>query len=99
MQPSQLFFPPAVLIDSVYGLFSAAWAKSAAAGQPSIVRAVVANSFWGLIWTGLLYAVSLGSQLVGPMMLQRIVAGLSCWSAEAGAAGRSGTCPTQQDLY
>ena len=93
VQPAQLYFPRAVLIKHVHGLFDAAWVKSLKAGKPDIVRAVVANSFWSLIWTGLLYAVSLGCQLVGPLVLQHIVAGLQCWARKAPQ------CPTQADLY
>lgn len=93
MQPAQLYFPKAVLIDRVHGLFNAAWVKSIKAGRPDIVRAVVANSSWGLLWTGLLYAVSLACQLVGPLVLQQIVSGLQCW-------GRHGAqCPTEAHLY
>lgn len=96
MQPAQLFFPSAVLIDRVYGLFNAAWVKGLKAGKPNIVRAVVANSFWSLIWTGLLYTVSLGCQLVGPIVLQRIVSGLQCWAKPSAYGGH---CPTEAHLY
>lgn len=96
VQPAQLFFPSAVLIDRVYGLFNAAWVKGLKAGKPNIVRAVVANSFWSLIWTGLLYTVSLGCQLVGPIVLQRIVSGLQCWGKPSAYGGH---CPTEAHLY
>lgn len=96
MQPAQLYFPRAVLVEKVHGLFDAAWQRSVKAGKPNIVWAVVANSFWGLIWTGLLYAVSLGCQLVGPIVLQRIVAGLQCWGNPSAYGGH---CPTEAGLY
>jgi hypothetical protein len=99
VQPRDLFFPPAVLIASVHGRFAAAWQKSCAAGRPNIVRAVIANSLWGLTWTGLLYAVSLGSQLVGPVVLQRIVAGLQCWAVHGGKGAAGAACPTEAQLY
>lgn len=96
MQPEQLYFPKAVLIERVHGLFNAAWVKGLKAGKPNIVLAVIANSLWGLIWTGLLYALSLACQLVGPLVLQRIVAGLQCWAKPSAYGGH---CPTQADLY
>lgn len=96
VQPAQLYFPRAVLVEKVHGLFNAAWQKGLKAGKPNIVWAVIANSLWGLIWTGLLYAVSLGCQLVGPLVLQRIVSGLQCQAKPS--AGR-GHCPTEAELY
>lgn len=80
----------------MHGLFNAAWQKGLKAGKPNIVWAVVANSLWGLIWTGLLYAVSLGCQLVGPIVLQRIVGGLQCRS---NPKVYGGSCPTDATLY
>lgn len=44
---------------------------------------------------GGLYALSLASQLVGPMMLSRIVSGLQCWAMH----GKGGVCPTSQQQY
>lgn len=96
VQPAQLFFPRAVLVEKVHGLFNAAWQKGLKAGKPNIVWAVVANSLWSLIWTGLLYAVSLGCQLVGPLVLQRIVSGLQCQSNPSAYGGH---CPTEAELY
>lgn len=96
VQPAQLYFPRAVLVEKVHGLFNTAWQKGLKAGKPNIVWAVIANSLWGLIWTGLLYAVSLGCQLVGPLVLQRIVSGLQC---QGKASAYGGHCPTEAELY
>jgi hypothetical protein len=74
-----------------------AWAKQQARAKPDIRLAVLAGSWGGLLYTGVLYAISIASQLVGPMMLQQIVSGLSCFSAQAGGAPI--TCPTQDQLY
>jgi hypothetical protein len=93
---SQLYFPRAVLVEKVHGMFNAAWQKGLKAGKPNIVWAVIANSLWGLIWTGLLYAVSLGCQLVGPIVLQRIVGGLQC---KGNPSRYGGNCPTEAELY
>jgi hypothetical protein len=97
LQPENLYTPKAVLTDRVHGVFEAAWQRELKSGRPDIRRAVVANSLGGLIFTGLLYAVSLAAQLVGPMMLNRIVGGLQCWSRQGGQQG--GQCPTAHDLY
>eukprot|EP00878_Enallax_costatus_P037488 GHUV01042349.1.p3 GENE.GHUV01042349.1~~GHUV01042349.1.p3 ORF type:complete len:110 (+),score=18.82 GHUV01042349.1:602-931(+) len=93
---ADLYKPEVVHIDRVHGVFDAAWQKQLKSGKPDIRRAVIANSIGGLVFTGLLYCVSLAAQLVGPMMLSRIVGGLQCWN-RTGIKG--GVCPTQQDLY
>jgi hypothetical protein len=101
LEVEDLYSPPGLDAATVHGRFDAAWRRELkrrdTGGEPDIRRAVVANSLAGLIITGGLYCVSLASQLVGPMMLQRIVAGLQCWAAAGGARG--GTCPTNGDLY
>eukprot|EP00879_Flechtneria_rotunda_P030707 GHRR01033378.1.p1 GENE.GHRR01033378.1~~GHRR01033378.1.p1 ORF type:complete len:153 (+),score=32.40 GHRR01033378.1:165-623(+) len=97
LQTEHLYKPDLVHTDKVYGVFEEAWQKQLAATKPDIRRAVVANSIGGLIFTGLLYCVSLASQLVGPMMLQRIVGGLQCWARTGGQKG--GICPAERDLY
>jgi hypothetical protein len=97
LQPENLYAPEAVLTDRVHGMFESAWQRELKSGHPDIRKAVVANSLGGLIFTGLLYAISLASQLVGPMMLNRIVGGLQCWARQGGQKG--GQCPTAHDLY
>jgi hypothetical protein len=97
LQSENLYTPKVVLTDRVYGVFEAAWQRELKSGRPDIRKAVVANSLGGLVFTGLLYAISLAAQLVGPMMLNRIVGGLSCWARQGGQQG--GQCPTSQDLY
>lgn len=97
LQPENLYTPDVVLTDRVHGVFEAAWQRELKSGRPDIRKAVVANSLGGLIFTGLLYAVSLAAQLVGPMMLNRIVGGLQCWARQGGQKG--GQCPTAHDLY
>ncbi|WIA32238.1 hypothetical protein OEZ86_003085 [Tetradesmus obliquus] len=97
LQPENLYTPDVVLTDRVHGVFEAAWQRELKSGRPDIRKAVVANSLGGLIFTGLLYAVSLAAQLVGPMMLSRIVGGLQCWARQGGQKG--GQCPTAHDLY
>eukprot|EP00878_Enallax_costatus_P008308 GHUV01008686.1.p1 GENE.GHUV01008686.1~~GHUV01008686.1.p1 ORF type:complete len:1320 (+),score=395.23 GHUV01008686.1:299-4258(+) len=96
LETEDLYKPEVVHIDRVHGVFDAAWQKQLKSGKPDIRRAVIANSIGGLVFTGLLYCVSLAAQLVGPMMLSRIVGGLQCWN-RTGIKG--GVCPTQQDLY
>lgn len=97
LQPDNLYKPRAVLIDRVHGVFDEAWRRELKSGRQDIRRAVVANSLGGIIFTGLLYALSLACQLVGPMMLNRIVGGLQCWARQGGQKG--GACPTATDLY
>ncbi|KAF6255037.1 ABC transporter [Scenedesmus sp. NREL 46B-D3] len=97
LQPENLYAPKAVLTGRVHGVFENAWQRELKSGHPDIRKAVVANSLGGLIFTGLLYAISLASQLVGPMMLNRIVGGLQCWARQGGQKG--GQCPTANDLY
>ena len=67
--------------------------KKKKTSAPDIRVAVLANSKGGLIVTGFLYAASMACQLVGPMMLQRIVSGLGCWASGAP------TCPSNAHLY
>ena len=74
-----------------------AWAQQQTRPKPDIWLAVLAGSWGGVLYTGVLCAISIASQLVGPMMLQQIVSGLSCYSAPAG--GAPVTCPTQNHLY
>lgn len=97
LQADNLYQPALVHTDRVHGVFETAWQEQLKSGHPDIRKAVVANSISGLIFTGFLYCLSLASQLVGPMMLQRIVSGLQCWVAQGGQKG--GVCPTQQHLY
>jgi hypothetical protein len=97
LEADNLYQPALVHTDRVHGVFEKAWREQLKSGHPDIRKAVVANSLGGLIFTGFLYCISLASQLVGPMMLQRIVSGLQCWVSQGGQKG--GVCPTQQDLY
>lgn len=96
LEPENLWTPDAVDTAPLYKMFDDAWRKQLLRPEPDIRRAVVANSRGALIYTGLLYTLSMASQLVGPLMLQRIVGGLTCW----GKTGqRGGVCPTEQHLY
>lgn len=100
LEPENLWRPPAVDTVPLHAEFDAAWRKQLRRRDgkpPDIRRAVVANSAGALVGTALLYMVSMAAQLVGPLMLQRIVAGLTCWGKQGGARG--GACPTERDLY
>lgn len=97
LEPENMWRPEAVDTVPLHASFDRAWRKQLRSPTPDIKRAVWANSAGTLIATGLLYLLSMAAQLVGPMMLQRIVAGLGCWSKQGGASG--GACPTQRQLY
>jgi len=89
--------PHAVDTKPLYADFDKEWQKQRRRAQPDIKRAVIANSTGALIYTGLLYLLSMAAQLVGPLMLQRIVSGLGCWAKQGGVKG--GACPPDRDLY
>ena len=95
--PSDLFKTPVVETKPLHHMFEVAWEKQLKTAKPNILKAVAANCYRGLFFTGFLYCISLGSQLVGPMMLQRIVGGLQCWARQA--SNPAITCPTSADLY
>lgn len=112
--PGELYKPPAVETEQLYGRFDAAWqaqrAGAAKGGKkPDIKVAVFRGSSGGLLFTGVLYAISTACSLVGPMMLRNVVNGLSCQSAAkaaasaatsaAGAAAPPALCPTRTTLY
>jgi hypothetical protein len=97
LELENVWMPPAVDTKPLYAQFDAAWRKQLLRPEPDIKRAVVANCTGALVYTALLYMVSMAAQLVGPMMLQRIVAGLGCWARQGGAKG--GACPSDEQLY
>lgn len=97
LQPSDTLHLHDVDTQPLYESFSTAWARQQSKKQPDI-RIAVFSGHWGtVLYTGLLYALSLASQLVGPMMLQQIVSGLSCLDSQE--QGAPITCPTKQHLY
>lgn len=97
LELEDVWTPPSVDTGPLHAQFDAAWREQLRTPSPDIRRAVVANSAWDLIYTALLYLLSMASQLVGPMMLQRIVGGLGCWALQGGVTG--GACPTDAQLY
>ncbi len=97
LQPGDLYKPAQVNTKPLYERFSHAWGTQRKRPVPDIKRAVLAGCTWGLVYTGILYAVSLASQLVGPLMLQQIVGGLSCYAAQE--ANPIIPCPTRSHLY
>lgn len=97
LQPSDTMRLHEVDTEPLYDKFATAWKRQQDKPKPDI-RIAVFGGFWGpLLYTGILYAVSLASQLVGPMMLQQIVGGLSCFSAQE--AGQPVQCASKQHLY
>jgi hypothetical protein len=96
LEPENVWRPDSVDTEPLYALFDSAWRRQLLRPVPDIKRAVVANSSWMLVYTGLLYLLSMVSQLVGPLMLQRIVGGLSCWAKQG---HKGGACPPESDLY
>lgn len=98
LEPEDLYKPSSVNTEPLHDLFSQAWQRQLKKrGHPDIKRAVLANSVGGLVFTGFLYAVSIGCQLVGPIMLQRIVGGLQCYARQQ--AVPSVQCPENAYLY
>jgi ATP-binding cassette subfamily C (CFTR/MRP) protein 1 len=100
--PAELYKPPAVETESLYGSFDAAWQAQRAAAdasggkkKPDIKVAVFRGSSGGLLFTGALYAVSTACSLVGPMMLRNVVNGLSCQAAAASAAAATAAARPQ----
>jgi ATP-binding cassette, subfamily C (CFTR/MRP), member 1 len=62
----------------LYERFDHAWASRKATNIKNVVRALCAGSWGSIVLTGVGYIISQGSQLAGPLLLGRIVGGLSC---------------------
>ena len=93
LEPEDLLELESVRTAQLYKNFDDAWGKELKKEKPDIKRAVVAGSATSLIFSGLLFAVSNATTLAGPLLLNRIVGGLSCY-----ATGRP-NCEPQSQLY
>jgi hypothetical protein len=96
LETENVWRTPKVDTKPLYAAFDREWRKQMKRDAPDIKRAVIANSTGALVHTAVLYLVSMAAQLVGPLMLQRIVGGLGCW---AKAGKNAPTCPSSTQLY
>ncbi|GMH40904.1 hypothetical protein BSKO_08808 [Bryopsis sp. KO-2023] len=79
--------------EKLHDRFAAAWEREQKRDNPKILRAVVAGTWSRLIFTGVLNAISMSLSFVGPLILNRIVAGLTCRS------NGDDDCPSKKRLY
>lgn len=79
--------------DALHDRFSAAWEVERKKSKPWILNSVVSGTQGWLVLTGVLYTCSVLMQFVGPLMVHRIVAGLSCDHE------KQEDCPSRKDLY
>jgi hypothetical protein len=93
LQPEDLLELDSVRTKTVHKNFDEAWSQQLKKEKPDIKRAVISGCGADLIVSGILYALSNASSLAGPLLLNRIVGGLSCYSS-----GRA-NCEPQSQLY
>jgi ATP-binding cassette subfamily C (CFTR/MRP) protein 1 len=84
----------AVRTEPLHKAFDVAWSAQLKKPQPNIKRAVFAGSLHAVIFSGILYGISAATSLAGPLLLNRIVGGLSCYAAGGGSA-----CEPSSQLY
>ena len=58
--------------------FAKVWEVQQTKEKPRIILAVVAGQVPRVLFTAILYLISQGSTVTGPLLIQRIVSGLSC---------------------
>lgn len=101
LEPPDIYPEESVLTDNINKDFLPAWKKQLArqdtpgAGEPSLKLAIWAGNGWTLFITGVFYAIAQACSLAGPLLLQRIVAGISC--SQAPSPGSN--CEPRNTLY
>ncbi|KAG1666954.1 hypothetical protein FOA52_004237 [Chlamydomonas sp. UWO 241] len=98
LEATDVYPEPSLRTDHVDDEFSPTWERHLASGKPDLRIAVVQVYWRSLGFTGLLYGISQACSLAGPMLLQRIVAGISCQPLKE-VPGYTGDCPERSYLY
>lgn len=58
--------------------FAPAWQAELEKEKPSLKRAILSGNIQVFLFTGVLYGLAQACSLAGPLLLQRIVAGIQC---------------------
>lgn len=94
LEEQDLIRRPDMVTSKLHEKFQQAWEEEKVKPKPRILRALVAGNWGKIFLTGLLYSVTIVLQFVGPLMLNRIVAGLTCREGDNPEG-----CPTKRELY
>lgn len=78
LQPMDMYQEKAVRSEPLNAAFIPAWDAELQKPKPSLRLAIWAGNVPTLIFTAFLYGISQASSLAGPLLLQRIVAGIAC---------------------
>lgn len=96
LEKEDLLLRPDMNTRELYERFGTAWDVEKTKPEPRILKPLIAGTWRYLVFTGILYAISLVLQFVGPLMVNKIVAGLTCRSLEG---DEERDCPSKGDLY
>lgn len=96
LENEDLLLRPDMRTRVLYERFGDAWEREKKKPKPSILKALVSGTWKYLLFTGFLYLITIVLQFVGPLMLNRIVAGLTCRSVDA---DEERDCPTRKELF
>jgi ATP-binding cassette subfamily C (CFTR/MRP) protein 1 len=97
LEPQDTYEEPSVKSTLLNEHFEPAWERQLKRGdKASLKMAIWAGNVPTLIFTAFLYGISQACSLAGPLLLQRIVAGIGCQPY----AGRPGvSCEPKEKLY
>lgn len=82
LEPQDMLVNNSVQTDELHSKFDEQWQKQLQKPEPDIKRAVIAGNSKMLVFTGILYMIAQACTLAGPLLLNRIVSGLSCIAAQ-----------------
>ncbi|GAX83000.1 hypothetical protein CEUSTIGMA_g10427.t1 [Chlamydomonas eustigma] len=82
LEPGDVYPEPTVQATRLNSFFEPAWEKEQKKPNPDLRLTIWAGNLSTLLVTAVLYGVSQACSLAGPMLLQRIVAGISCLGSE-----------------
>ena len=98
LEPGDFYYEPSVATDKINSHFEPAWKRQLEKKEgPSLKIAIWAGNIWTLVITGFLYAISNACTLAGPLLLQRIVAGITCLGT--GTPSSQSRCEPRNSLY
>ena len=78
LQPMDMYQEPVVRSEPLNAAFIPSWEAQLQKPKPSLRIAIWAGNVPTLIFTAFLYGISQACSLAGPILLQRIVAGIAC---------------------
>lgn len=98
LEPKDMYAEPSVGTSHLLRHFNPALEAELKKEQPDLKRAVIAGNGPLLLWTAVLYLVSQACSLAGPLLLNRIVKGLTCKGLQQQLGPRI-QCEDQNTLY